>query len=59
MTDGTRKHCPNSAGKKNSGDDSQPDAVACIREGLLQAERGLGRPFEEVFDELERDSKEP
>ena len=31
------------------------DAVASIRRGLLQAKKGLGRPAEEVFDELERE----
>jgi prevent-host-death family protein len=34
---------------------SQLDAVASIRRGLLQAEKGMGRPGDEVFDELERE----
>ncbi len=32
------------------------DAVASIRRGLAQAKKGLGRPVDEVFDELERES---
>jgi prevent-host-death family protein len=32
------------------------DAVASIRRGLGQAKKGLGRPLDEVFDELEQDS---
>ena len=32
---------------------SQLDAVAGIRRGLAQAHRGLGRPADEVFDDLE------
>ena len=28
------------------------DAVAAIRRGLAQAKKGLGRPVDEVFDEL-------
>ena len=32
---------------------SQLDAVASIRRGLLSAEKGLGRPADEIFDELE------
>ena len=31
------------------------DAVAAIRRGLDQAKRGLGRPADEVFDDLERE----
>src|SRR6266481_10146210 len=31
------------------------DAVASIRRGLAQAKKGLGRPVDEVFDELERE----
>ena len=31
------------------------DAVASIRRGLAQAKKGLGRPVDEVFDDLERD----
>lgn len=29
-------------------------AVASIRRGLTQAKKGLGRPVDEVFDDLER-----
>ena len=32
------------------------DAVASVRRGLAQAKKGLGRPIDEVFDELERQS---
>lgn len=32
------------------------DAIASIRRGLAQARRGEGRPAEDVFDELERES---
>ena len=32
------------------------DAVASIRRGLAQAKKGLGRPVDEVFDELQRES---
>ena len=32
------------------------DAVAGIRRGLAQAKKGLGRPVDEVFDDLERES---
>lgn len=28
------------------------DAIASIRRGLAQAKKGLGRPVDEVFDEL-------
>jgi PHD/YefM family antitoxin component YafN of YafNO toxin-antitoxin module len=31
------------------------DTIACIRRGLEQAKKGLGRPLDEVFDELERE----
>ena len=31
------------------------DAVASIRQGLAQARKGMGRPANEVFDELERE----
>ncbi len=31
------------------------DAITRIRRGLAQAERGEGRPVDEVFDELERE----
>ena len=34
---------------------SQLDAVASIRRGLLQAEKGMGRPADDVFNELERE----
>jgi prevent-host-death family protein len=34
---------------------SQLDAVASIRRGLRQAEKGMGRPADEVLDELERE----
>jgi prevent-host-death family protein len=30
------------------------DAVVRIRRGLAQAKKGLGRPVDEVFDEMER-----
>jgi prevent-host-death family protein len=30
------------------------DSVASIRRGLAQARKGLGRPVDDVFDELER-----
>ena len=32
------------------------DAVEGIRRGLAQAKRGLGRPFDDVFDDLERET---
>jgi prevent-host-death family protein len=32
------------------------DAVAGIRRGLAQAKKGQGRPVDEVFDDLERQS---
>jgi prevent-host-death family protein len=32
------------------------DSVASIRRGLAQARKGLGRPVDEVFDELEHES---
>ena len=32
------------------------DAVAGIREGLGQMKKGMGRPADQVFDHLERDS---
>jgi len=31
------------------------DAVAAIRRGLDQAKRGLGRPVDQVFEDLERE----
>ena len=35
----------------------QLDAVASIRQGLLEAEQGLGRPAKEVFDEIRRETR--
>lgn len=32
------------------------EAIAGVRRGLAQAERGQGRSVDEVFDELERES---
>lgn len=32
------------------------DAVAGIREGLSQMKKGLGRPANDVFDDLEKDA---
>jgi prevent-host-death family protein len=32
------------------------DAIAAIRRGLAQARKGQGRPVDEVFDDLERES---
>ena len=32
------------------------DAIAGIRRGLVQARKGQGRPVDEVFNELERES---
>jgi prevent-host-death family protein len=32
----------------------QLDTIASIRRGLAQARKGLGRPVDEVFDDLER-----
>ena len=32
------------------------DAVASIRRGLTQAKKGLGRPVDQVFDDLEREA---
>ena len=34
---------------------NQLDAVASIRRGLMQAEKRMGRPADDVFDELERE----
>src|SRR5208337_1554490 len=34
---------------------SQLDAVASIRRGLAQARKGMGRPADDVFDDLERE----
>ena len=36
---------------------SHLDAIANIRQGLHEAERGMGRPAKEVFDELKREAK--
>lgn len=33
------------------------DAVEGIRRGLAQAKMGLGRPFKDVFDDLEREGQ--
>ena len=30
------------------------DAIASIRRGLAQAKKGIGRPVDQVFDDLER-----
>ena len=38
-----------------SGQASQLDAVARIRRGLAQARKGMGRPADDVFDDLERE----
>lgn len=35
----------------------QLDAIAAIRQGLMEAEQGLGRPAEEFFDELEQEGR--
>jgi prevent-host-death family protein len=32
------------------------DAIAAIRHGLAQAKKGLGRPVDEVFDDLENET---
>lgn len=32
------------------------DTVACIRRGLAQAKKGMGRSVDEVFDDLEREA---
>jgi len=36
---------------------SQLDAVASIRRGLAQARKGAGRTADEVFDDLERETR--
>jgi hypothetical protein len=36
---------------------SQLDAVASIRRGLAQARKGVGRPADDVFDELEGEAE--
>ena len=33
------------------------DAIEGIRRGLADADRGLGQPFEEALDEIERDAE--
>jgi len=56
--------CPPALAEKTHGDAlpldvafyQQPDAVASIRRGLAQAREGVGRPADEVFDELEREN---
>jgi prevent-host-death family protein len=35
----------------------QLDAVASIRRGLAQARKGVGRTADEVFDDLERETR--
>ena len=35
----------------------QPDEMASIRCGLLQARKGAGRPADDVFDSLEREAE--
>ncbi len=35
----------------------QLDAIAAIREGLADVEKGLGRDADEFFDELEREGR--
>jgi prevent-host-death family protein len=34
---------------------SQLDAITSIRRGLAQARKGVGRPADDVFDEMERE----
>jgi hypothetical protein len=34
---------------------NDPDAIEAIRQGLLEAEQGLGQDADEFFDELERE----
>jgi hypothetical protein len=36
---------------------SQLDAVASIHRGLAQACKGVGRPADDMFDELEREAE--
>lgn len=38
---------------------SQLDIVSSIRRGLLQAEMGIGRAINDVFDELEGENSTP
>jgi len=33
------------------------DAIANVRQGLIEAERGLGQPAKEVFDEIRRETR--
>ncbi len=33
------------------------DAIANIRQGLLEARQGLGQPAKEVFDEIKRETR--
>jgi prevent-host-death family protein len=33
------------------------DAIANIRQGLLEAERGQGQPAKQVFDEIRRETR--
>lgn len=33
------------------------DAIANIRQGLLEAEQGLGQPAKEVFNEIRRETR--
>ena len=35
------------------------DTMASIRRGLTQARKGMGRPADEVLDELELEAKKP
>jgi len=41
---------------RRKGEGARADAVASIGRGLAQAHEGMGRPADEVFDELERES---
>ena len=34
---------------------AQLDVVANLRKGIAQTKKGMGRPFQEVFDEIERE----
>jgi prevent-host-death family protein len=38
---------------------SRLDSMTSIRRGLAQARKGIGRPADEVFDELEREDTVP
>ena len=35
--------------------EGKAEVVECIRRGLIQAKKGLGRSVDEVFDSFERD----